>query len=274
MSGVSGALGSVLAPNPAPLTLNGTRTYLLGERRLVVLDPGPDEEGHAAAIVEAVAGRPVEAVCLTHAHADHAAGAERTARELRAPLVASGATLERLDVEGRAVADGEDVPVDGGRSTLRALETPGHTADGLSWLWLPGRELFTGDLVLGRGSSLVVYPDGHVGACLASLARLAALLPSRILPGHGPAVEDAAGKLAEYRRHRLERSRQVWRAVQGGARTLEELRRAVYGELDDGLSRAAELSLLAHLVHLRETGHDLPPEVDALTTAQTRGAPR
>lgn len=268
------ALAWIRAPNPGPLTLDGTRTYLLGERRLVVLDPGPEDERHLEAVLEAVDGRPVEAVCLTHAHADHAGGADRMARKLGAPLVASRETLARLGVGGRPASEAEDVPVDGGRTALRPLRTPGHTADGLSWLWLPGRELFTGDLVLGRGSSLVVHPDGHVGACLASLARLAALLPSRILPGHGPDVEDAGARLAEYRRHRLERSRQLWRAVRDGARTLDELRRSVYGDLEEGLRRPAELSLLAHLVHLAETGHELPPEVAGLTARPGPRAPR
>lgn len=264
-------LRAVRADNPGPLTLDGSLAYLVGEERLAVVDPGPNEETHLEALEAAVDGRPVEAICLTHAHADHAGAARAAAERLGAPVAASPETLRRLGLRGRAVAEGDEVPVDGGASVLRALETPGHSADGLSWLWLPSRALFPGDLVLGRGSSMVVFPDGRVGPCLASLARLASLLPSRILPGHGEPVEDPQEKLAEYRRHRLDRERQVVDAVRAGARTLDGVREAVYGELEEGLRRPAELAILAHLAHLAEVGHELPPELASLPAEAARG---
>ena len=257
-------LRAVVADNPGPLTLDGSRAYLLGERRLAILDPGPDDEAHVEALLAAVGDAPVEAVCLTHFHADHAGAAVGVARRLEAPVVASGSTLRRLGLDGRPVAEGDEVPLDQGDSTLRAIETPGHTEDGISWLWLPSRILFAGDLVLGQGSSLVAFPDGAVGPYLASLARLAALLPSRLVPGHGDPVEDPEERLAEYRRHRLERERQVLEAVREGAHGLEEIRDSVYGRLDPGLRRPAELSVLAHLDHLRAAGHRLPPGVAVL----------
>lgn len=253
----------LVGENPGPLTLDGTRTYLIGRRRLVVLDPGPPGSRQAERVMEATEGRSVEAVCLTHAHRDHAGCASQVASALGAPVAASGETLGRLGVQGRALRDGDEVPVDGGEGTLRALATPGHSADGLSYLWLPPRRLFTGDLVLGRGSSLVVHPDGAVGPYLSSLARLLSLRPTLLLPGHGEPVEGAVRKLEEYRRHRLERDAQVREALAAGARSPEEVRRRVYGELSDDLRRAAELSVLAHLRHLREMGHGLPPELRA-----------
>jgi glyoxylase-like metal-dependent hydrolase (beta-lactamase superfamily II) len=253
-------LGVVTAGNPGPLTLEGTRTYVLGESRLVIVDPGPDDSGHLGRVVDLVAGRPVEAICLTHAHSDHAAGAETVSDVLRAPIAASARTLHRADLSGRVLDDGDALPIDDGVTSLQAIVTPGHTSDDLCFLWLPSRDLLTGDLVLGRGTSVSVYRDGQVGHYLASLSRLAALRPTRILPGHGELVNDPAAKLEAYRKHRLRRDRQVLGAVRDdGCRSVTEIRRRVYGELPDGVVRAADSSILAHLEHLEQLGHELPP---------------
>lgn len=252
-------LVAVVADNPGPLTLDGTRSYLVGGDRPALIDPGPDDPEHLDAIARTVGERAVAAVCLTHAHADHAGGARAAAAALDAPVAASPGTLDRLRLEGRVLRDGDAVEIDGGAGRLEALETPGHSEDHLCFLWRPPRALFTGDLVLGRGSSLVGHPDGSVGACLASLARLAALRPGALHPGHGPPVDAAVRKLEEYRAHRLERDEQVLAAVRDrGARSVAEIREAVYGPLTGDLARAAELSVRAHLVHLREVGHELP----------------
>ncbi len=282
-------LRCVRVDNPGPLTLDGTRTWMLGAERPVVVDPGPAGPGRVERLTEAVraaAPGPPEAVCLTHAHPDHAGCAEEVALGLGVPLVASAETLRRLGAQrpgsergdgpgsARALADGDRVPVDGGRSHLEAVETPGHSGDHLSFLWLPSRALLTGDLVLGEGSSLIVYPDGDVGAYLTSLTRLLALRPSRLLPGHGPPVEDAMGRLAEYRRHRLDRDRQVREALGAGATSMEELRTRVYGDLEPDLRRPAELSLLAHLAHLRSEGGALPPRLESALRSGTAGGPR
>jgi glyoxylase-like metal-dependent hydrolase (beta-lactamase superfamily II) len=246
----------VLADNPGPLTLDGTRTYLVGERRLAILDPGPLQPDHVDKIERAVAGRPVEAVCLTHAHADHTAAALEVSARVGAPIAAAAETLLRLDIEGRELLDGDSIEVDSGDTYLEALYTPGHSGDHLSYLWHPSMALFTGDLVLGKGSSMVAHPDGSVGAYLASLDRLISLDPPVILPGHGEPVRDAVKKLEEYRDHRLERHRQIVEAVTiGGARTVPEIRANVYGELpDDRLKEAADLSIRAHLEYVRSPG--------------------
>lgn len=258
----------LVAANPGPLTLDGTRTYLVGGRRAVVIDPGPAIAGRVEALLDALAGLEAEAVCLTHAHSDHAGCAPEAAAALGAPLAAGAATLRRLGAAGRALDDGDELPVDGGRSRLRALHTPGHSGDHLSYLWLPGRQLFSGDLVLGRGSSVVAHPDGSVGAYLESLSRLAGLRPTRILPGHGPPVDRPLERLEEYRRHRLERDGQVLAAVRGGAVRADEVQARVYGDLADPLARAARLSVLAHLRHLLERGHALPrPLLEELKAA-------
>jgi hydroxyacylglutathione hydrolase len=251
-------LQTLTAQNPGPLTLDGTRTYVIGRSRPVVLDPGPDDAVHLERLTAVVGDRAVEAVCVTHSHADHAALAEHASKAFGAPLAGSAETLRRLGVPGRELADGDVLPVDRGASQLQALETPGHSADHLCFLWIPSRALFTGDLVLGRGSSVVLHPDGRVDSYLASLTRLAALRPIHILPGHGDAVADAVAKLEEYRAHRLEREVQIVDAIAAGARSPAEIRKKVYGEIPPGVTRAAELSILAHLDYLRERGHPLP----------------
>lgn len=262
----------LVAQNPGPLTLGGTCTYFVGKKRVAVLDPGPDHEGRAERLagIAAALELEVEAVCLTHAHADHAGCAAEASARLRAPLVAGSETLRRLGAPGRPVEDGDELSLDGGASRLRALATPGHSGDHHAWLWLPERVLFTGDLVLGTGSSLVAHPDGSVGAYLASLARLASLQPRRILPGHGPPVEDPAARLEAYRGHRLEREEEVLKAIRAGDDDPDAIRDRVYGELPETLARAARLSILAHLRHLKETGHSLP---GSLRRALDRAAP-
>lgn len=250
---------SVLHPNPGPMTLRGTRTYAVGERRAVLLDPGPEEAGGRELRSLAAGAAGVEWVALTHAHPDHAGGAAPAARRLGARLAASPETLRRLDVEGHPLEDGDALPVDGGEWRLRAVEAPGHTADHLAYFRPADRVLFTGDLVLGRGSSLVAHPDGSVSDYLRTLDRLIGLRPRLLLPGHGPDVPDAAARLREYREHRLEREEEVLAAVRAGAGSVPEIRRRVYGDLSGTLSAAAEANVAAHLVHLRERGKDVPP---------------
>lgn len=250
------AVRSVTADNAGPLTLEGTRSYLIGRERAILVDPGPSDEAAEDRWRALAAGATVDLVALTHAHPDHAAGVERACRLFDVPAVASAATLLKTGLEGRSVSDGDPVHPEG--PALTALETPGHSSDHLTFWRESDRLLFTGDLVLGRGSSLVAYPDGSVGDYLRSLERLMDLGPSRLLPGHGPDVEDGTGRLREYRDHRMERDRAIHRAVEEGARTVAEIRRRVYGELPAGLRRAAEATICAHLIHLRERALELP----------------
>jgi len=250
---------AITAPNPGPLTLDGTRTWLVGSERLVLIDPGPALPEHLARVQAAVDGRVVDAILLTHAHSDHAGGTSATAAAFGAPVMAASDTLGRTGLAGRVLRDGDTVAVgDSGTVSLQVIETPGHAADHISFLLLPDRWLFTGDLVLGEGSSAVLHPDGRMSEYLASIRKLEALRPARLLPGHGPPVEEAAARLEEYRRHRLDRERQIQLAIDSGSGTVAEIREAVYGPLDPGLQAAAEASVSAHLVHLRERGVDTP----------------
>src|SRR5215470_17726304 len=226
----------VIAPNPGPFTGPGTNTWLLDDGRVVaVVDPGPEDVRHLAALQKALGGSAVGVVLVTHSHADHLELAERLAR-------LHNARVSRYPELG----DGDVVHV--GAMTLVAVHTPGHAPDHLAF-WMPDdRVLFTGDLILGRGSSMVTYPEGDVAAYLRSLERVAQLGPRMLFPGHWDPVSEAAAKIEEYREHRLARERQVVEELErGGPGTATELTERVYaaelagaGDAREPLLRAAE----------------------------------
>ncbi|HSP09853.1 MAG TPA: MBL fold metallo-hydrolase [Candidatus Dormibacteraeota bacterium] len=233
----------VVAPNPGPYTGPGTNTWIVEAGPVVVvIDPGPDDEAHLEAINRRLAGATVGVVLVTHSHPDHLPLAERFAR-------AHHASVRRYPELGDA-----DV-VNIGTVRLTALHTPGHSADHLCF-FIPGDgALFTGDLILGRGSSMVTYPEGDVAAYLRSLDRIAALQPRILFPGHWDPVTDAMGKIAEYKQHRLEREAQVLdELVKRGPGSADQLTRRVYGDLDARLMVAAEMTLRAHLRKLVDDG--------------------
>lgn len=232
----------VVAPNPGPYTGPGTNTWILDAGPvLVVIDPGPDDDAHLAALERRVAGRAVAVVLVTHSHSDHLPLAERFARP-------HGASVRRHPELG----DGDVVRA--GSLSLTALHTPGHSADHLCFVLAEDRVIFTGDLILGRGSSMVTYPEGDVAAYLRSLDRLAALQPRTLFPGHWDPVADAMAKIDEYRQHRLEREAQILAEVRRGRGTATQLTRRVYGDLGDKLMVAAEMTLRAHLRKLVDDG--------------------
>lgn len=223
----------IRAPNPSPLTLDGTNTYVVGGAWVV--DPGPADPGHLDAVRRAASGG-IEGVVLTHGHADHAEGAG----ELGAPVVLPG--------EGERVGP------------LRALATPGHSPD--SVCLLAGGICFTGDTVLGSGSVFIAPGEGSLSAYLHSLRRLRELELDVICPGHGPYVWDPAAKLDEYVSHRLEREQRLLEALRAGLRSREELLDSAWSDAPVELREFAALSLASHLEKLAEEGR-LPEGVDA-----------
>lgn len=236
------AVSRVIAPNPGPYTGPGTNTWIVDAGPVVaVVDPGPDDDAHLAALEKRLAGKTVGVVLVTHSHPDHLPLAERFA----APHHASVRRFPEL-------GDGDIVRA--GNLNLQALHTPGHSADHLAFLIPEDGAVFTGDLILGHGSSMVTYPEGDVAAYLRSLDRLAALEPRILFPGHWDPVTEAKAKIEEYRRHRLEREEQILAEVRLRPGTAAELTRRVYGELDDRLMYAAEMTLRAHLRKLVEDG--------------------
>ena len=267
MSWTGGSFGSrgtcLLAPNPGIMTLDGTNTWVLrepGGARSVVIDPGPVEDGHLDVVDEASGD--VAVVLLTHHHGDHSevavALAERKGCAVRAfdPAWCHGAD---------ALADDEELDVDGLR--LRVVHTPGHTADSVSFVLPDEQALLTGDMVLGRGTTVVAHPDGRLGPYFESIERMRALVASGEVtsawPAHGPVLPDAGAVLDFYAAHRRERLDQVRAALAQlhdtphpeGLATDELPRRVVeivYADVDPVLWDAAEWSVRAQLAYLAD----------------------
>lgn len=242
---------NVLAPNPSPMTLDGTNTWVLAEpdaQAVIVVDPGPDDEAHLLRVRDHLGERRVTEILLTHGHPDHSGGARRFAELVGAPVRALD-PRHRLGEEG--LADGDVVTVDG--LEIHVYGTPGHTFDSLCF-WLPqDRAILTGDTVLGRGTTIIAE-DGDLGDYLRSLDRLRAAAESlearALLPGHGPVLPDPIGALDGYIAHRRERLDQIREARRRGARTPREVVEIVYADIDRALWPAAEVSVRAQLDYL------------------------
>jgi glyoxylase-like metal-dependent hydrolase (beta-lactamase superfamily II) len=220
----------IIAPNPGPMTLEGTNTYVYGADPCVVIDPGDDDAGHLDAIRAAVAERGgIGTVLLTHSHADHTAGAD----QLGAPVVLP--------------ADGEE------HGGLRAVATPGHAADHVAFLSGDG-VCFSGDLVLGLGSTIVPPGGGALAAFMDSLALLQVEELTLMCPGHGPWITDPAAKLAEYVEHRLMRERRLLAALDAGERSRATLLATAWDDVPPELLPMAAMAMEAHLEKLEGEG--------------------
>ena len=233
----------VLAPNPGPFTLEGTNTWIVGSSPVAVIDPGPDDPGHLRAV--ATEAGAVAVILLTHEHPDHAQGAQRLSQMTGAPVRSFGALPGQ-----EPLAQGERIRVDG--SALRTVHTPGHTPDHVVFAAEEDRGLFTGDVVLGRGTSVIDPPEGDLGSYLRSLQELVALAPRVIYPGHGPTVFAAEAKLKEYLAHRAMREDQVIRSLDAGPATPAEIVRTIYADTPEELHPVAERQVLAHLLKLEK----------------------
>lgn len=235
----------VLAPNPSVYTLEGTNTWIVGEEPSVVIDPGPDDPAHLDEVARA-AGR-VAAVLVTHDHEDHAPGAPPFAERVRAPLHA-------FRLKGAEhLRDGQRFAASGGAEVV-AEYTPGHSSDHVAFFVPSERALFTGDAVVGRGTSFIDPPDGDLVQYLRSLRRMQELHPRIIYPGHGPIVLDARAKLDEYVSHREERERQVLELLGPGPRTISDVVATIYVDYPPDVLALAERSVLAHLLKLESEG--------------------
>ncbi|RKN30956.1 MBL fold metallo-hydrolase [Micromonospora musae] len=236
------------APNPGPMTLDGTNTWLLrapGAEHAVVVDPGPADEAHLAAIA---AHGPVALVLITHGHPDHTEGAPRLSELL------GGVPVRAVDpvhtVDGRSLDADTDLEIPG--LSVRVVPAPGHTSDSVCFLVERGDErvVLTGDTILGRGTTVVAHPDGHLGDYLTSLEVLSTYRGVPALPGHGPALADCGAAADFYLAHRRARLDQVRAAVAAGATTPAEVVAAVYADVDRSLWWAAEWSVRAQLEYL------------------------
>ncbi|MEI6250211.1 MAG: MBL fold metallo-hydrolase [Actinomycetes bacterium] len=244
----------VRADNPGPMTLEGTNTWIVSAPSgALVIDPGPLIQEHLDAVALATDGK-VAGIFLTHGHLDHSEGAERFAEMVKAPVFAR--LPEFTSPEAAPLVDGFQIT--DGDVSFRVIATPGHTADSLSFFTEKGSHtgLFTGDTILGRGSSIVAYPDGSVGPYLASLRELSEMLGSRsavpLLPGHGPVHDSSLPVVDQYLHHRLERVAEVRAAMARGIIDVEAITDAVYVGLPENLKWAALLSVQAQVAYVNE----------------------
>ena len=238
----------LLAPNPSPMTLDGTNTWVLrepGAAGCVVVDPGPLDEGHLTRIAE---HGPVHLIVLTHGHLDHSEGAPRLHELTAAPVLARDPAL---CIDADPLQEGKATPVDG-VEWLTVL-TPGHSSDSVCLLLPADRALLTGVTILGRGTTVVAHPDGRLADYLDSLERLRDLAGNDIdvlLTGHGPVLDAPVEVLDHYLRHRNERLEQVRSAVAAGDEDAAAVVRRVYADVDPVLWPAAEMSVRAQLEYL------------------------
>ncbi len=262
----------IRADNPSPLTGPGTNTYLLGMGEVAVIDPGPDLDGHFAALMRALQpGERVSHILLTHAHLDHSALVPRLADATGAEVLAFGpadsgrsATMQGLAAQGLSGGEGADpgfAPdcqlADGARLTVggwevEALHLPGHMGCHLGFA--VADVLFSGDHVMGWSTTLVSPPDGDMAAYMASLHRLTSRGWRRMYPGHGPSVDDPAGRLAALIAHRLAREAAIVAALQRGPATATGVAEQVYTDILRHLLPAAARNVLAHLIDLTDRG--------------------
>lgn len=249
----------VLAANPGPMTLDGTNTWILrapSSDRAVVVDPGPLLTDHLQAVLDAVAsyGCTVDVVLLTHKHPDHSEGAAWFANQANCSVRSVDPAFRIPTDHAHGLAEGDVIAA--GDLRVEVLPTPGHTLDSVCF-WLPqDGSLLTGDTVLGRGTSVVAHPDGALGPYLESLDRLRAFANSpagvdRLLPGHGPVIDDPTAVLTYYLTHRRERLDQIRAALTAGHTSPESIVAHVYADVHPSLWPAAERSVRAQLDYLR-----------------------
>jgi glyoxylase-like metal-dependent hydrolase (beta-lactamase superfamily II) len=264
---VADGITRVTAPNASAYTFTGTNSFLLGHERLAVVDPGPDDPVHMAALVDAIGGRMVDAIILTHTHRDHSASARRLARDLGAPLWFGGPhrlsrPLRRFErnpirrscdwnlMPERTLTDGETITA--GDLPLIVHTTPGHCANHLAFS--SGDILLSGDHVMGWNSTLVSVPDGSMADYLASLDKVIALPCRQYLPAHGGPIADGPGYATALRAHRQMRNEQVIAAVRGGARTVAAIVASIYPTQPLPVRMAARMTIAAHVEYLEGLG--------------------
>ena len=277
----------ITAPNPGPFTFHGTNSYLIGRQTLAVVDPGPDDDAHLRALLEAIGNRPVSHIFVSHTHRDHsplaarlkqhtgaavlAEGPHRPARPLRIgevnPLDASADTAFVPDV---ALPD--DNVINGDGWAIRTVLTPGHTANHTAFALEGTGVLFSADHVMAWATSIVAPPDGAMADYMTSLDRLIERGDRLLLPGHGGPVTAPRSFMRGLRTHRRMRERAILARIRGGDRTINTMVKAIYRDTDPRLYGAAGLSVLAHLEDLVARGlvmTDGAPAIDGIFTPAT-----
>jgi glyoxylase-like metal-dependent hydrolase (beta-lactamase superfamily II) len=260
---------AIVANNPGPFTFKGTMSYIIGRGKVAILDPGPDDDAHVAALLDAVRGETVSHIFVTHTHRDHSPAVPKVKAATGATVYAQGphrlarplhiGETRRLDASADmdfrpdfALADGEVVSGDGW--AMEAVTTPGHTANHMSFALKESDLLFAGDHVMAWSTTIVAPPDGAMTDYMESLQKLARRSEPLYLPGHGAAVRDAPRYVEFLIRHRQGREASILHRLGKGAADIPTIVKAVYIGLDPRLVGAAALSVLAHLEDLVTRG--------------------
>lgn len=258
----------VLADNPGPFTFKGTASFIIGHGDVAIIDPGPDSDAHFAALLAAVKGENVRHILVTHSHLDHsplarrlqkATGAEIAGHELAAARDRPDADAPRLDASIDADFDpdiklrhGEEIA--GAGWTLEGVFTPGHMSNHMSYALKEEKTLFCGDHVMAWATSVIAPPDGNMGQYLASLRLLLERDDDIYHPAHGPSRRDPKTLVRAYLVHRKMREEAIIGRLKAGDRSIEDIVKANYADIDPRLHAAAGLSTLAHIEHLIERG--------------------
>ena len=283
---LSALVRRVIAPNPGPFTFTGTGVFIVGCGEVAVLDPGPLDPGHEAALDAALDGETVKAVLVTHHHMDHSPLAAKLAAKhgakvyaMSPPDIAPEGVEVRMEAGDDAgfrpdveVADGDVFKGPGW--TLKALHTPGHTSNHVCYALSEENTLFSGDHVMGWSTSVVSPPDGSMGDYIAQLERIRALDFDIIRPTHGPAIEDTGAFLDAYIEHRRARERQIMAQLEAGRTRIKDMVAVMYADVDKRLHPAAAHSVLGHMIHLVEQGRvdcDGDPGLDSAYWAAGAG---
>ena len=266
---VSPLIRRVIADNPGPFTFTGTGTYIVGRSEpgagVAVIDPGPPDADHLAALLGAVEGQTVSHVLVTHTHRDHAPLARPFAEAVGAPVLAARPPVHTIHASGGLDEDDDDsfapdVILEGGETlagdgwTMEALSTPGHASNHMAFVLRDENALFSGDHVMGWSTTVVAPPDGDMAAYMASLEAVIERRFTTIWPTHGAPVTDPGPFLEAYRAHRLGREAQVLARLAAGDRKIADMVPVLYASVDPRLWPAASLSVWAHLIALEQAG--------------------
>lgn len=261
---VAPGLRRIVANNPGPFTHYGTNTYVIGEGEVAILDPGPADAAHIAAIRDAVKGETVSHILISHTHLDHTAGLPLLREIFDAPVLAFGPHLTPPSAgqpEGGAdhdfrpdakLADGETLVGDGW--TLEALHTPGHCANHLCFALQESDVLLSADHVMSWSTTIVSPPDGDMAAYMESLERLLARDDGTYFPGHGPQIDEPRPFVEAYKAHRLERERQILACLEDGPRTIMQMVKVMYADQPAHIHPAAARSVYSTLIYLAARG--------------------
>ena len=273
---LSPLIGRVIANNPGPFTYTGTGVYIIGDKDVAVIDPGPALPEHRAALDKALEGRRVTHVLMTHHHIDHSPLAIPLARDHGCDVYGYGVQMRPPEGGEVRLEAGDDLSfkpdveircadvIEGNGWTIEAIHTPGHTSNHMCFALREENTLFSGDHIMGWSTSVVSPPDGHMGDYLDSLERIKARHFDRIWPTHGPCIENVDEFVGAYIDHRLTRESQIMGALESGVSNIMEIVAKLYVDVDKRLHPAAAHSVLSHLIHMRETGRVTANEKDGL----------